>query len=186
MPKLMIVIASVRKGRAGLPIANWFIERAKEHGGFELDVADLAEIALPMHDEPAHPRTKKYEQPWTKAWSERVTAADAFVFVTPEYNFSSPPALVNALDYLFSEWGYKAAGFVSYGGASGGLRSVQMTKLLVTTLKMVPLTEAVSIPFFSQQLADGVFTGNDAQAKSAKTMLDELARWNGALATLRA
>jgi hypothetical protein len=75
---------------------------------------------------------------------------------------------------------------VSYGGASGGLRSVQMTKLLVTTLKMVPLTEAVSIPFFSQQLADGVFTGNDAQAKSAKTMLDELARWNGALATLRA
>ncbi len=186
MKKLMILVASVRQGRAGLPISKWFVERAKAHAGFDLDVADLAEIALPMHDEPAHPRLAKYEHAHTRAWSARVAAADAFAFVTPEYNFGTPPALVNALDYLFNEWSYKPVGFVSYGGLSGGTRSVQMTKMLVTTLKMVPLVEAVNIPFFSQQLKDGVFEGTEGQGKSATGMLDELVRWTGALATLRA
>lgn len=186
MPKLMILVASVRQGRAGLPISKWFVERATEHGGFDLDVADLKEIALPMHDEPGHPRFGKYEHAHTRAWSARVAAADAFVFVTPEYNFASPPALINALDYLYAEWAYKPVAFVSYGGLSGGTRSVQTTKLVVTSLKMVPLVEAVNIPFFSQQLKEGVFEGTEAQAKSAKTVLDELVRWTGALATLRA
>jgi NAD(P)H-dependent FMN reductase len=40
----------------------------------------------------------------TKRWSAIVSRADAFVFVTPEYNYGSPPSLVNALDYLLREW----------------------------------------------------------------------------------
>ena len=56
MPKLLIVIASVREGRIGKPIADWFVERAAEHGGWDIEVADLKEIALPLHDEPHHPQ----------------------------------------------------------------------------------------------------------------------------------
>ena len=58
-----------------------------------------------------------------------------------------PPALVNALDTLYREWTYKPVGFVSYGGVSGGIRSVQTAKLMVTGFKMMPMVEAVNIPF---------------------------------------
>lgn len=185
MPKLTIIVVSTRDGRAGLPVAKWFEERARAHGGFDVDFVDLRELALPLFDEPHHPRLKKYEHAHTKAWSARVESADAFVFVTPEYNYGVPPSFVNALDYLSLEWAYKAAGFVSYGGVSGGTRAVQMAKLVMTALKIVPLPEAVSIPFFTKLIDPaGVFDGSRQEAP-AKTMLDELARWTGALAVLR-
>jgi NAD(P)H-dependent FMN reductase len=185
MPKLQIIVVSTRDGRAGLPVATWFAARATAHAAFEVDVVDLRKVALPLFDEPRHPRFKQYEHDHTKAWSARVAAADAFVFVTPEYNYGVPPSLINALDFLSAEWAYKAAGFVSYGGVSGGVRAVQMAKLVLTSLKVVPLPEAVSIPFFTKLIdAQGVFDGS-AQDAPAKAMLDELARWTGALATLR-
>jgi NAD(P)H-dependent FMN reductase len=187
MPKLGVVVASTREGRAGLPIANWFVGVARQHGAFDVSVADLKEIDLPLLQEPHHPREQKYTSEKTRAWSARIAALDAFVFVTPEYNFNPPPALINALDHLYVEWNYKAAGFVSYGGISGGMRSVQMTKLLLTTLKMVPLYEAVALPFFAKQLDSkaGVFAGNETQERAANVMLDELVRWTSALARLR-
>ena len=185
MPRLGVIIASTRQGRVGAPVADWFLERARQHGGFEVELIDLAAVNLPLLSEPNHPRLRKYTQDTTKAWSATVEALDAFVFVTPEYNFFSPPALVNALDHLYSEWSYKAAGFVSYGGISGGMRSVQMTKLLLTTFKVVPLVEAVTLPFIAKELDDGKFPGNDKADAASAAMLDELLRWTNALATLR-
>src|SRR4051812_1667157 len=87
MPRLLIVIASTRPGRAGKPIGDWFTGVAREHGGFDVDVAALAELNLPFHDESAHPRTGNYTHDHTKAWSAQVAAADAVVFVMPEYNY---------------------------------------------------------------------------------------------------
>lgn len=185
-PKLDVIIASTRPSRLGPTIANWFAPFAADHGLFEVELVDLAEMDLPLLDEPAHPRLRQYEHAHTKRWSEKVDAADAFVFVTPEYNFASPPALMNALDYLVQEWAYKPVGFVSYGGMSGGIRSVQMTKSIVTTLKMMPMVEAVSIPFFSQFISDsGEFVAEEVHEKSAAAMLTELARWADALRPLR-
>ena len=80
-----------------------------------------------MIDEPEHPRLQRYTTTTQRPGAARISKADAFVFVTPEYNFSAPPSLSNAIDYLVHEWAYKPVGFVSYGGVSGGLRSVQMT-----------------------------------------------------------
>jgi len=117
----MVIIASVREARVGPAIARWFLEEARKNGKFELEVVDLKELGLPMLDEPRHPRFRQYEHDHTRAWSARVDAADAYVFVTPEYNYSMPPALVNAVDYLLHEWTYKPASFVSYGGVSGGM-----------------------------------------------------------------
>ncbi len=150
-------------------------------------MVDLAEAALPVFDEPRHPRLQEYEHDHTRAWSERVGRADAFVFVTPEYNFGPPPSLVNVLDYLVKEWAYKPVGFVSYGGVSAGLRSVQMTKQIVAALKMVPMVEAVAIPFFSRHVdaETGGFDPGEVQEKAARVMLDELVRWTDALKVLR-
>jgi NAD(P)H-dependent FMN reductase len=143
---------------------------------------------LPLFDEPEHPRLRRYQHAHTQAWSAPVDRADAFVLVTPEYNYGTPPSLVNACDYLLHEWAYKPAGFVSYGGAAGGMRGVMMTRQLLMTLKVVPIVEAVAIPAFTRQIdpESGAFRAEPHQERAAKAMLDELHRWAGALRTLRA
>jgi NAD(P)H-dependent FMN reductase len=188
MPKLGVVIASVREGRVGRPVADWFIERARAHARFDIDVVDLKDVNLPMFAERNHPRLRQYESEHQKAWSARVASLDAFVFVVPEYNYSTAPALLNALDYLLFEWNYKPVAFVSYGGVSGGLRAVQMVKQTVTAMKMVPIPEAVTIPFVAQAIdkETGAFKATAAHDTSAATLLDELGRWTSALAALRA
>jgi NAD(P)H-dependent FMN reductase len=187
MPKLHVVTVSTRPGRVGPAIAAWFTAHARAHGGFEVRDVDLAEVALPMFDEPRHPRFRQYEHEHTRRWSAIVDDADAFAFVTPEYNYFAPPSLVNAFDFVLREWAYKPCGFVSYGGVSAGTRSVQMIKLLATSLKMMPIPEAVAIPFMTQHVDKdtGAFDPGETQAKAAATMLDELRRWADALAPLR-
>jgi NAD(P)H-dependent FMN reductase len=185
MPLLEVIVVSTREGRVGRIIADWFVEHARAHEAFDVEVVDLKDLALPMLNEPHHPRFKRYEFEHTKAWSATVSRADAFVFVTPEYNFGCPPSLLNALDYLFAEWQYKPVGFVSYGGVSGGLRSVQMIKMVATTLKLVPIPEAVTIPLVGQQIKDGRFDSTEKHTGSIAPMLTELRRWTDALESLR-
>ncbi len=185
MPILSVIAASTREGRVGFPIAEWFEARARAHGPFTVELVDLKQVNLPLFDEANHPRLQKYEHEHTKQWSARIQRSDAFVFVTPEYNFGPAPSLVNALDYVYKEWNYKAAAFVSYGGMSGGIRAVQATKMIVTTLKMVPLVEAVAIPFFTKHIENGIFKSDEVLDKAASIVLDELVRWDNALKTLR-
>jgi len=185
-PRLQIIIASTRPGRVGLPVAQWLYDRAVAHGGFEVEIVDLAEINLPFMDEPNHPRLRQYTHQHTKDWSAKVDAADAFVFVMPEYNYGFTAPLKNAIDYLHHEWQYKPVGFVSYGGVSAGTRAVQMVKQVVTTLKMVPVSQAVSIPFVQQFIGEeGEVQANETMETAARAMLDELQRWTAALEPLR-
>lgn len=185
-PKLHVIICSTRPGRVGPIIADWFIGAAQAHGKFDVVPVDLAEFNLPVYDEPNHPLRRTYVHEHTKAWSASVDAADAFVFVTPEYNYGVPPSLLNALNYVYFEWNYKPAAFVSYGGIFGGGRAVQMAKMTLNTLRMVPIFEAVVIPWFSKQIDENkVFTPNDIQRDAAKQMLDELLRFAEALKPLR-
>jgi NAD(P)H-dependent FMN reductase len=95
----------------------------------------------------------------TKAWSARIDAADAFVFVTPEYN---------------------------YGFTAPGTRAVQMLKQVVTTLKMLPIFEAVNIPFHTQFIdEEGRVTANDVMVGAATAMRDELVLAEAMLRPLR-
>lgn len=186
MPRLMVIIASSRPGRAGGAVAEWFTGRARAHGGFDVVVADLAELALPMLDEPNHPRLRQYTKEHTREWSEQVDAADAFVFVTPEYNHGYPASLKNAIDYLHHEWRDKPVGFVSYGGVAAGTRAMQQLRQVVTALKLVPASDAVNIPFFTQFIDEsGELRPNDVMDEAAGTLLDELVRLDSALRTLR-
>jgi NAD(P)H-dependent FMN reductase len=186
MPTLTVIIGSTRPGRAGLPIAQWFIGRAIDHGAFDVRVVDLAELNLPFLDEPNHPRLHEYTHEHTKNWSAIVSASDAFVIVTPEYNFGLTAPVKNAIDFLHQEWKDKPIGFVSYGGIAAGTRAVQQLKQVVTTLKMLPVFESVNIPFHTQFIdEEGEVQANDIMIKAASAMLDELARTESALRRLR-
>jgi|SRR5690606_3673297 NAD(P)H-dependent FMN reductase len=182
---LHTIICSTRPGRVGLPVAQWFHGVASKHEAFDARLVDLAEFNLPIYDEPKHPTLQQYEHEHTKRWSASVAAADAFVFVTPEYNFGPPPSLVNALNYVYREWNYKPAAFVSYGGVSGGIRAVQMEKHTLTTLKMMPILEAVMIPMVAQHMENGRFMAKEIHETSATALLNELARWAAALKPMR-
>jgi NAD(P)H-dependent FMN reductase len=186
MPALTIIVGSTRPGRAGQTIAEWFADRARTHAGFDVEVADLAEIGLPLLDEPNHPRLGQYTKQHTKDWSAIVGRADAVVFVTPEYNYGYPAALKNAIDFLHREWRDKPAGFVSYGGVAAGTRAVQQLKQVVTTLRMTPVFDSVNIPFHAQLIKDGKFEATDLLNQAADAMLDELVRVESALHQLRA
>jgi NAD(P)H-dependent FMN reductase len=186
-PKLLVIISSTRPGRIGVPVANWFVEQAGAHAGFEVELIDLYELDLPLLDEPNHPRLRQYTKEHTKQWSATVDGADAVVFVTAEYNHSFTAALKNAIDYLHHEWAHKPLGFVSYGGVAAGTRAMQALKPVAIALALVPVVAAVNIPFVQQfRQDDGTIVGNDIMVEAASAMLDELTTMHGALAPLRA
>jgi len=178
MYKLKIIFASVREGRKGISIAEWVKEVASKDQRFQVEFIDLKEEKLPIMDEPNHPRLRNYVYDHTKRWSAKIDDADAFIFVTPEYNYGYPGVLRNAVEYLHSEWQYKAAGIVSYGGISAGTRSANALKADLASLKVPALPEMVNIPMFTQFIKeDGKFHPNEISMKSLDTVLNELARW---------
>jgi NAD(P)H-dependent FMN reductase len=184
-PKLLIILASTRPGRVGLPVATWFTELATRDGRFEVELVDLAELALPLLDEPAHPRLREYTHDHTFAWSQIVDSADAVVLVTAEYNYGYPAALKNALDFLHHEWRHKPVGFVSYGGVAAGTRAVQQLKQVTGALQLFPTQSAVNIPFVFGMIEDGVLHANDVMEQAVAAMLGELETLHGALVPLR-
>ncbi|HVX80433.1 MAG TPA: NAD(P)H-dependent oxidoreductase [Devosiaceae bacterium] len=186
MYKLMIITASVREGRKGPALATWIEGVARKDPDWEVDPVDLKAVNLPLLDEPRHPRLRQYEYEHTKRWSAMVDRADAFIAVMPEYNFSAAPSMLNALDYVFHEWAYKPMGFVTYGGVSAGTRALVSVRQTVSALKMVPIVEAVNVPFFTQFIdEDGRFNANEQTVAGARAMLAELKKWTGPLKAMR-
>lgn len=164
----------------------WIAETAAQYGGFEVEVLDLATINLPLMNEAHHPVLKKYEHSYTKQWSAAIDEAEAFIFVTAEYDHNYPAPLRNAIEYLYHEWGYKAAGIVSYGGVSAGTRAFAGLKSDLVSVKVVPVMEAVHIPFFTQHINDeDAFIPTESMATAANTMLKELKRWSTGLKPIR-
>lgn len=184
--KLSIIIGSTRPSRLGPKVAQWFEGAAREHGKFEVELLDIADFNLPVFDEPKHPRMRDYQHEHTKKWSAAIEPADAYVFVTPEYNYNPPSSLVNALDFLGLEWGRKPAAIVSYGGISGGMRAAHSLKLLLSALNMMPIPQGLPVPLFNTMIGeDGTFRPTEPIVQGVKPMLDELAVWADGLQAMR-
>jgi len=186
MFKLKIISSTVRPTRKGPFVTRWVEKEARDHGAFDVEVLDLGEINLPIVEEPHHPRLKKYEFDHTKWWSGKIDEAEAFIFVTGEYNHTYPASLHNALQYLLREWAHKAAGIVSYGGVSAGTRAYKDLKGDLVTFNMAPLGTAVHIPFFANFIEDdSEFVPNEILRKSVSTLLDDLELWSKGMKVIR-
>lgn len=186
MYKLKIINSTVRPGRKGPIIASWIAELARSSGKFDVELLDLGEVNLPLMNEPKHPVMRQYEHEHTRQWSAKIDEADAFVFVTAEYDHGYPAALRNAIEYLVHEWAYKAAGLVSYGGISAGTRATNDLKRDLLTMKVVPLSEQVNIPMFTQFIDDeSGFNANDISLKAADAMLKSIVRWTKGLKIIK-
>lgn len=183
---ILVIVASTRPGRRGRTIGDWVIDELTERPGVHPTMADLPEVALPFLDEPHHPSEGNYQHEHTKRWSAMVAAADAFVFVVPEYNRSMPATLKNALDFLYVEWQHKPAAFVSYsGGVSGGTRSVEMTKQVLTTLAMFPLPNMINLPRIEDHIDADRFVPPGSATEAIHEIADTLATYAGSTSALR-
>lgn len=144
LPLIKIVVGSVRPVRVGDQIAAALAPVIAEAAGARVEIVDLAELALPMLDEPLMPALGNYQKPHTIAWSEIVKESDAVVFLTPQYNGGYPASLKNAIDYLFQEWSEKPALIVSYGGHGGGQAGAQL-RSVVEFIRMELAAENVEL-----------------------------------------
>jgi NAD(P)H-dependent FMN reductase len=142
---VLVIAASLRPRRIAPQIAAWVADVGREATGGAYEVVDLKDWPLPMDDEPDVPAgAADYAHEHTRAWSRKIAAADAFVFVTPQYNWGYPAALKNALDHLYREWGGKPAMIVSYGGHGGG-RCAEQLRQVCEGLRMAPIPTRVAL-----------------------------------------
>jgi NAD(P)H-dependent FMN reductase len=185
---LVIVVGSVREGRFGPVVASWVAEQATAHGGFDVEVVDLADFEIPLSLPAASAKYAgdAYPRPAGLATlAARLDAADAFVLVTPEYNHSYPAALKAAIDWHFTQWTAKPVAFVSYGGAAGGRHAVLHLENVLTELHAVTIRDGLAFPNYFVNWDAGRPADPDAPGY-AKTLFNQLAWWATALQKARA
>ncbi|MGH3986911.1 MAG: NADPH-dependent FMN reductase [Pseudonocardiaceae bacterium] len=170
MSALAVIVASVREGRFGPVVADWFAGQAKQRDDLSVDVIDLADTPVP-----------------SATFTSRIGAADAFVIVTPEYNHGYPGPLKTAIDSVGREWQAKPVGFVCYGGLSGGLRAVEQLRVVFAELHTVTIRDTVSFHGARQRFDEhGTPREPDAVNAAADALLDQLAWWAHTLRHARA
>ncbi|MFD4353106.1 NADPH-dependent FMN reductase [Nocardia sp. NPDC058518] len=179
--KLAIIIGSVREGRFGPVVANWFGQQVDDR--FEVDIIDLADTAMPalpavppaLDPDPVRPADMR-------DLTERLAAADAYVIVTPDYNRSYPAALKAAIDWHFTQWDAKAIGFVGYSGGSGGLLAIEHLRQVFNELNAHTVRNYVSFPRYYMLFDEnGQLRDPQEPEEAAAALLDQLHWWTRAL-----
>lgn len=186
MTKIAIIIGSTRPGRNAEAVGRWVHSIASQRHDATFEIVDLADFHLPLLDEPkpaAH-GPQHYQHPHTQAWSAAIDAFDGYIFVTPEYNHSTTGALKNAIDFLYTEWHDKAAGFVSYG-LQGGTRAAEHLRLIAGELKLADVRAQVALSLFTDFENGTQLTPAAHQETTLHTLIEELTAWSNALKPLR-
>lgn len=182
MPKVMVLLGSVRKNRAGDNVLKQLQTELDKHTDVDWEIVDPHDLDLPFYNEAASPMAidngrGEYENAKGKAWAEKVESFDGYVIVTPEYNHGYPAVLKNAFDWAGAKrWGGKPITFVSYGAVSGGIRAVEQLRQVIIELRAIPLHDAVHIPHaYAAFNEDGEWNEeNKAHQDSFAPMIAEL------------
>ncbi|KAK4938678.1 hypothetical protein LTR10_020946 [Elasticomyces elasticus] len=173
--RIGVIVCSQRSPRAGLQISQFVLDTLKQYQkthpsptSYELSLIDLNEHALPFYNEPGIPSrihsASEYKHEHTRKWSKCISSYQAFVFVTPQYNWGYPASVKNAIDYLFNEWKGKPALVVSYGGHGGGKAAAQLQQVL-HGLDMKLVKDTVGLTFPDRTVLVKATTGQDLGLK---------------------
>jgi len=137
--KVAVVVGSLRKGSFSRMVAKAIEKEAPSDMSFEeLSIRELPHFDQDLEAEPP--------KEWV-AFREKLQAADAVLFVTPEYNRSVPGVLKNAIDvgsrpYGSSSWAGKPAAVVSTSvGAVGGFGANHHLRQSLVFLGMPTMTQ---------------------------------------------
>jgi NAD(P)H-dependent FMN reductase len=177
--RVAVVSASVRSHRISPAIADWVTTVLSRTETVTIDPIDLAAISLPDDEHlipGGGPRTEV---------ADRIEAADAYVFVTPEYNRSYPASLKRLIDWHYAEWMFKPATVVAYGG-QGGHAAAEHLRGVLAELHVVTTGNAVNLRGPWSALDDsGRFIPSESLDAALSAALDELVWWADALTPAR-
>jgi len=132
-----IILGTARKDRNSEKAANFVLGEFKKVEGVETEILDVRDYRLPATDD-------SVEQEQAKEFAKKITKADGFIIVSPEYNHGYPGELKMMLDMLYTEYNRKPVGICGVaGGGMGGVRVVEQLKLVAIEFQMVPIRNAV-------------------------------------------
>jgi NAD(P)H-dependent FMN reductase len=191
MPKLQVIIGSTRPGRAADLVAPWVIDRAKNHGGFEVEVLDLRDWPLPIFAETFDTvgdfNNPTYSFPLVRAWNQKISEGDAYLVITPEYNHSVPGVLKNAIDSVFVSFAFRNKPLLAVGysgGIAGGVRAIEHLVQIAVEAEMVPLRTATVFPLVMEAFK-AERPVSPLPEVSLRIGLDDLKWWSDVLASAR-
>ncbi|MEK6976613.1 MAG: NADPH-dependent FMN reductase [Candidatus Thermoplasmatota archaeon] len=181
-----VILGTERDGRQSEHLARFVVARLQARTGMH---AVLIDPGL-HHFGNLRTRAMDVEQapnPEVRSFIEQMHAADGFVIVTPEYNFSFPGALKNLLDVTFKPWNKKPFGLVGCGGISGGMRAIDSLRQVVSGLGAVCVPAHVPVQFIGKTFGpDGPLVEAEAWTKRVDSFLDEVLWYAEALKAARA
>jgi NAD(P)H-dependent FMN reductase len=154
------------------------------------ELIDAKAVNLPMLDRMYKEHATGTAPPAMEALAGKIRSADAFVFVTGEYNWGMQPGLKNLTDHFLEEWFWRPAAIVSYSaGRLSGARANLLWHGTLSEMGMVVISSTLTVGPIGQSLSpDGAPIG-DGGAQLQKSFLrfaDDLAWWAEAAKDQRA
>lgn len=179
---LLVITASPRPRRFGPTVTSWFLRQVERQDAFTFSHIDIAALDVPAGIEP----TGAAQQQQLEQIGAQISAADAIVIVTPEYNHGYPGTLKNLIDHFREHWAATPVAFVCYGGTSGGLRAVEQLRLVFAELHTMTLRDVISF-HYPHGTFDAAGNPPDAteRAETASHLLRVLRWWATALKAAR-
>ncbi len=187
--RILILYGSYRSDRRGIRLARYLVDAFAARGA-HAELIDARAIGLPMLD-----RMYKEYAPGTapaalEELAGKIRSADAFVFVTGEYNWSVQPGLKNLTDHFLEEWFWRPAAIASYSaGRTAGVRSGLTWHGILSELGMVVVSSALAVGGIGQAFDENgkpTGEGGEAAAKAFPRFADDLAWWTEAARAQRA
>ena len=187
--RILVLYGSYRSDRMGIRLADFIVAGLKARGT-DVELIDAKAIGLPMLDRmfKEYPRGSAPEALETLA--RKIRAADAFIFVTGEYNWGVQPGLKNLTDHFLEEWFWRPAAIASYSaGRIAGARSSLVWHGTLSEMGMVVVSSTLAVGPIGQALtAEGKPAGEAGQQleRAFVRFADDLAWWTEAARTQRA
>ncbi|MEB2318268.1 MAG: NAD(P)H-dependent oxidoreductase [Pseudomonadota bacterium] len=187
--KILVLYGSYRSDRMGIRLADYLVAGLRARGA-EAELVDARAIGLPMLDRMYKEYPKGEAPAPLEALAEKIRAADAFVFVTGEYNWGPQPGLKNLTDHFLEEWFWRPAAIASYSaGRFSGVRSGTVWHGILSEMGMVIISSTLAVGPIAQTLdAEGRATGPAGQSleKAFARFADDLTWWTEAAREQRA
>jgi NAD(P)H-dependent FMN reductase len=186
--RILVFYGSYRSDRTGIRLAD-FLVRGFAARGNDVELVDAQAIGLPMLDRMYKEYPKGEAPDAMEGLAARLRAADAFVFVTGEYNWGPQPGLKNLTDHFLEEWFWRPAAIASYSaGRLSGARANSIWHSMLSEMGMVVISSTLTVGPISATLdADGqpIGSAGEALGKAFPPFADDLAWWTEAARTQR-
>jgi NAD(P)H-dependent FMN reductase len=181
--KILVFYGSYRSDRMGIRLAAYVVAGLQARGA-QVELIDAKAVDLPMLDRMYKEYPPGEAPPALEALAEKIRTADAFVFITGEYNWGPQPGLKNLTDHFLEEWFWRPAAIASYSaGRFSGVRSGSIWHAILSEMGMVVVSSTLAVGPISQTLdAAGQPTGpaGDALQRAFPRFADDLAWWTEA------